>query len=230
MTTFGLVHGAYHGAWCWSLLAPELTALGHHCVTVDLPCESPTAGAAQYAAAAVDAFADVDDDLVVVGHSLAGLTIPLIAEARPVSRLVFLCAMLPRPGRAQNDVLADEPDMVLPGPEGGAFQGTAGETRWRPGAAASWFFADCPADVASWAADQLRGQFWTINQELSPLKAWPAVPTSYVLGKDDPVINPQWSRRITQRVLGVDPIELDAGHSPFLSTPAALARALANWT
>lgn len=76
VTTFGLVHGAYHGAWCWSLLAPELTALGYRCVTVDLPCESASGGAAEYAVAAADAFADVDDDLVVVGHSLAGLTNP----------------------------------------------------------------------------------------------------------------------------------------------------------
>lgn len=120
--------------------------------------------------------------------------------------------------------------MVLPGPEGGAFRGAVGETRWHREAAASWFFADCPADVAAWAASQLRGQFWTIGQEVSPMKAWPSVPTSYVLGKNDPVINPDWSRRISRCVLGVEPIELDAGHSPFLSTPAALARALANST
>jgi hypothetical protein len=29
MATFGLVHGAWHGAWCWDRLVPELEARGH---------------------------------------------------------------------------------------------------------------------------------------------------------------------------------------------------------
>ena len=92
MTDFGLVHGAYHGAWCWERLTPELERLGHRVFTVDLPAEDPEAGAAEYAAVAVTAFADADEDLVLVGHSLGGLTIPLIAASRPVRQLIFLAA------------------------------------------------------------------------------------------------------------------------------------------
>ena len=44
-----LVHGSYHGAWCWDLLAPELERLGHNVITVDLPISDPTLGAADYA-------------------------------------------------------------------------------------------------------------------------------------------------------------------------------------
>lgn len=69
MTTFGLVHGAWHGAWCWDLLAQELEARGHRAIAVDLPCEDSSAGCAEYAAAVVEALAGVGDDLVVVGHS-----------------------------------------------------------------------------------------------------------------------------------------------------------------
>jgi len=43
MTTFGLVHGAYHGSWCWQRLTPELERLGHRVLTVDLPTEDPHA-------------------------------------------------------------------------------------------------------------------------------------------------------------------------------------------
>jgi alpha-beta hydrolase superfamily lysophospholipase len=81
MVTFGLVHGAYHGSWCWEKLAPQLEHRGHQVLTVDLPGEDPDAGAAEYAVAALTAFANAGDDLVVVGHSLGGLTIPLIAVA-----------------------------------------------------------------------------------------------------------------------------------------------------
>jgi len=158
MVTFGLVHGAYHGSWCWERLTPELERQGHRVLTVELPTEDPQAGAAEYAAVALTAFGGAGDDLVVVGHSLGGLTIPLIAAARPVRRLIFVAGMLPRPGKSQEEVVSAEPDMVLPGPERGAYRGPGGETRWRPEAAAHWFFADCTADVAAWAASRLRGQ------------------------------------------------------------------------
>ncbi len=226
MTTFGLVHGAYHGSWCWERLDSELERLGHRVLTVDLPSDEPLAGAAEYAAVAATAFADADEDLVLVGHSLGGLTIPLIAASRPARQLIFLAAMIPRPGKTQDEVLGAEPDMVLPGPEGGAYQGSDGATRWRPEAAARWFFADCPAELAAWAASRLRGQFWKITSEMSPLSAWPGLPCAYLLGSRDPVINPVWSRRAARRVLGVQPVELDVGHSPFLAAPALLAKAL----
>ena len=52
---FLLVHGAYHGPWCWSLLQPELIARGHTITVVDLPVSDPEAGATQYRDAVLDA-------------------------------------------------------------------------------------------------------------------------------------------------------------------------------
>jgi hypothetical protein len=69
-------------------------------------------------------------------------------------------------------------------------------------------------------------QFWPITQEITPLVAWPHVPSSYVLGVADPIVNPEWSRRVVPEVLGVQPIEIAAGHSPFLSAPAVLVDVL----
>jgi pimeloyl-ACP methyl ester carboxylesterase len=228
MTTFGLVHGAFHGSWCWEQLTAVLEARGHRVLTVDLPCEDPDAGASEYADAAVAAFAPATDDIVVVGHSLGGLTIPVIATRRPVSRLVFVCAMLPRPGRGHDEVMREEPDMTLAGPAGGAYAGADGATRWHPAAAAAYFFADCPPELTARAAERLRGQFWKITSELTPLRARPAVPCTAVIGSRDLVINPDWSRRVTPRVLGVSPIEIDCGHSPFFSAPALLADAISD--
>jgi pimeloyl-ACP methyl ester carboxylesterase len=226
MSTFGLVHGAYHGPWCWEQLTAQLERRGHQTLTVDLPSEDPDAGAADYAEATVEAFADAPDDLVLVGHSLGGLTIPLVAQRRPVSQMVFLCAMLPRPGHAHDDVARDEPDMICPLPQDGTYTGANGSTRWHPDAAAAVFFSDCPPERARWAANHLRGQHWKITQEMTPLSAWPDVPASAIIGSSDRVINPAWSRRVVPTVLGVTPIELDCGHSPFLATPDRLAAAL----
>lgn len=227
MTTFGLVHGAYHASWCWQLLIPELERRGHKVLTVDLPGEDPDAGALEYAGTAIEAFAGADD-LTLVGHSLGGLTIPVIATLRPVRRMVFLSAMVPRPGRAHGEVADEEPDIAGgPAPEGGAYTDASGATRWHPEAAAAFFYSDCSPETAAWAANQLRGQFWKITNEITPLTAWPDVPVTSVIGARDLVLNPAWCRRVSASVLGVAPIELDCGHSSFLSAPAALADALA---
>jgi pimeloyl-ACP methyl ester carboxylesterase len=223
VASFGFVHGAFHGAWCWEPLTTVLEELGHRTFTVDLPTEDAAAGAAEYAAAAVNAFAEAGDDLIVVGHSLGGLTIPLLPAERPVARLVFLCAMVARPGQPQDQVMQAEPDMIIPGPEGGAYVGDDGVVRFHADGAKQWFFSDCTPEQADWAAAQLRGQCWTIAQEVSPLTVWPDVPSDYVIGVHDVCINPEWSRRVARDVLGVEPFELDAGHSPFFSATQDLA-------
>jgi predicted alpha/beta hydrolase len=84
MATFSLVHGSQHGGWAWDLLRGELEERGHTVAAPDLPCEDVNAAIVEYAA--VVPAADV-----VVGHSLGGLTIPLV----PARVLVFLCAVVP---------------------------------------------------------------------------------------------------------------------------------------
>ena len=49
VSTFALVHGAWHGAWCWERLAPALEARGHRVVAPDLPCDDPSATFPTYA-------------------------------------------------------------------------------------------------------------------------------------------------------------------------------------
>ena len=99
MSTFCLVHGAFCDASIWDLVRLELEARGHEVVAMDLPCDDPTAGPARYAEVVDASLGERTGSLVVVGHSLAGLTIPLLAARRPIERLVFLCAFIPQPGR-----------------------------------------------------------------------------------------------------------------------------------
>ena len=96
MSIFGLVHGGGFGAWCWERLILELEARGHAAVTVDLSPQDQAAGAAACADLVSRAFATIDD-LVLIGHSIAGLIIPLVAAQRRLKRLVFLHGLLPRP-------------------------------------------------------------------------------------------------------------------------------------
>jgi pimeloyl-ACP methyl ester carboxylesterase len=103
-----LVHGSYHGAWCWDLLKPDLEALGHRVTAVELPIGDPAAGAAEYAEA-IEAQVDWSVPPVLVAHSMAGLVTPIVAGRRRVRQLVFLAAMLPKPGMSANEQRAAEP-------------------------------------------------------------------------------------------------------------------------
>ena len=227
MTSFAFIHGGMHGAWCWSLLEAELRADGHETATVDLPAEDPDAGIDVYASVCLEAFAALGDDVVVVGHSTGGLTVPVVAERRPVGRMVFLCALLPKPGMSIGDQLADEPDINSSTAAMGGRQISGGVHRRDPASAKALFFHDAEDGLAEWAVTQLRPQATKPLEEISPLRAWPDVPSTYVMGRDDRCINPAWVRREVPRRLGVTPVELDGGHSPFLARPRVLADVLA---
>src|SRR6202521_652128 len=94
---FVLVHGAYHGAWCWDALRRELVVDGHTTSAVDLPCEDPQAGGERYADEVVHSMPKTAEGVVLVGHSLAGLTIPVVAGRTRTLMTIYLCALLPVP-------------------------------------------------------------------------------------------------------------------------------------
>ena len=228
MTTFGLVHGAGHGAWCWERLIPELEARGHRAVAVDLPCEDPAAGCGRYAEI-VDQALPRTDDLVLVGHSLGGLTIPLVAARRPVRRLVFLCALIPLFGRSSADQLADDPSIHATGfvTHPGRVVHDDGSNSWRDEAAArDVFYHDCTPADGRWAWSRLRRQSAAPRREPCPLAGWPDAERTYVLCREDRAVSPEWSRRAAGGRLGVEALELPGSHSPFISRPAALAALL----
>jgi pimeloyl-ACP methyl ester carboxylesterase len=226
VATFVLVHGAWHGAWCWSRLVRELEARGHRAVAIDLPSDEPAAGFDEYVASIARA-AEGEPDVVLVGHSLAGLTIPLVAAARPVRRLVYLCALLPEPGRSLVDQLSVEPEIFVEGFGRGIARDDRDRSYWASReAAVGSLFADCSSADADWAFARLRPQGRRPNIDPCTLDRLPDVESTYVLGRDDACIRPEWSRRAARERLGVEPVELAGGHSPFLARPDALAGVL----
>ncbi len=220
---FVLVHGAYHGAWCWDLLAPELQRRGHRVVAVDLPIGDPSAGPARYAEAVAPVMAGLDAP-IVVGHSMGGLVVPLVAAAHPVGRLVFLAALLPEPGLNLQAQRAGEPIDAEVTFEHVEFT-DHGDGLWMvgPNTATEMFFHDVPAATARWAVERLRPQGYAFMTEVTPLQRWPNVPSAYVVCEDDRAVNPSWGRMAARDRLGVDPHEIAGGHSPFLARPHELA-------
>jgi hypothetical protein len=226
MTTFALVHGAWHDAWCWNRLTPELRSLGHAVVAMDLPCDDTSATFETYADVVVQALEDSGDDLVLVGHSLAGNTIPLVAAQRTVRRLVFLCALIPQPGRSLGEQMADEPGMLVPGYRD-ALGGDGASSWWvDQEMARERMYADCRPDDVRDAIAHLRPQAMAPYAHPFALDAMPDVERSYIVCAEDRLVDPGWSRAKAPERLGVDPIELPGSHSPFLSRPKELATLL----
>lgn len=221
-----LVHGSYHGPWCWERLTPELERRGHNVTAVDLPISDPEIGAAGYADA-LEAQVDWSEPPIIVAHSTGGLTVPIVAARRPVRRLVFLASMLPKPGMSTGEQRQVEP-IDGPGPISPPQFTDLGDNVWMvgPTTATEMFFQDASPELAGWAVAQLRPQAYRAMDEITPLEAWPDVPSAYVVCREDRALNPEWARGAARERLGIEPLEIDGGHSPFLTRPAELAELL----
>jgi pimeloyl-ACP methyl ester carboxylesterase len=231
MTLFALLHGGAHGGWCWEEVVPRLEAIGHRAVAPDLPFGEDD-GVEAWAATMLAAIGDAAD-VVVVGHSLGGLGVPVVAERAGARHMVFLGAMVPVPGRSYVDVLADEPDALLMIDElADIVAGDARSVADTDGTSVSWdfardcFYQDLDEAVARRAFERLRPQGFAMFTELCPLPTWPAIASTYVLMTEDRSVNPDWSRRVAQGRLGATLVELPGGHSPFYGHPDALVAVL----
>jgi pimeloyl-ACP methyl ester carboxylesterase len=225
VTTFSLVHGAWHGPWCWERLLAPLERRGHRAVAVDLPGEDLDAGLDVYADTIAASLAGVDDEVVVVAHSLNGLVAPLVAARRPVRALVYLAAFVPVEGESMNDQFRRSPEPILlfeerPVPD------EQGRSHWPDEAVATRsLYPDLAPEDAAWAFARLRPQAQTTQRERHPA-GLPSVPAVSIVCSEDTGVNPRWMRRVARERLGVEPVELATGHFPMISAPDALAEAL----
>jgi pimeloyl-ACP methyl ester carboxylesterase len=196
-------------------------------IAPELPSDDPGADLIAYASLMTRALEHAGDDVVVVGHSLGGLTAPLVADMRPTRRLVLLCGLVPVPGRSLVEELKEGPDPFAPGAGAGRERDELGRSFWTDeGAASRILYSDCGDAVAAAAFARLRPQAQEPQIQPCPLREWPAVPTTYVFGTADRMISPAWVRATAAERLSVEPLELQSGHSPMLSHPAQLAALL----
>jgi len=228
VTLFALLHGGMHHGSSWDLVVHELTSRGHQVVAPDLPVDDDAAGAMEWARVAIDAIDQapdraVPDDVIVVGHSISGLCVPVAATLRSVRRMVFVAALLPVPGKAYAEEFAANPDAIsFPAPQA-AGEGPFGLT-WE--SVRAGFYHDCPEDLAQKAFHELRHQSFTVFTERCPIDRWPDTPSTYVLMREDRVLDAAWVRRNAVDRLGMDVVELDGGHSPFFARAGELCDVL----
>ena len=227
-----LVHGAWHGAWCYAALQAELDRRGVPSFAVDLPGHGASTaplgdlhGDADHVVAVLDAVAP-GRQVVLVGHSYGGAVVTHAAARRPgaVAHLVYLAAFAPGDGESLMDVLTAAPsrDVAL---LGAVVPGDDGTSTVDPAGAVAAFYGSCPPEAAAAATARLdRHPAATFTQ---PVAGDPraTIGSTYVVCLRDQAVHPDHQRLMAARCGHV--VEIDTDHSPFLSTPGAVADVLA---
>jgi pimeloyl-ACP methyl ester carboxylesterase len=220
MATFVLLPGAGSDSWYWHLVVPDLEAAGHDVVAVDFPVTDDDATFVDYADIVVDAIDAIDavgerhleqaGDVVLVAQSMGGFTAPLVCERVPVTLLVLVAAMVPRPGESGGDWWTNT----------GHATGIASDDP------VELFLHDVPDDVVRESEHHVHPQSGGVFADPWPLAAWPDVPTRFLLCRDDRFFPPDFQRRVVRERLAIEPDEMDGGHLPALARPHDLAQRL----
>jgi pimeloyl-ACP methyl ester carboxylesterase len=214
--TFVLIPGAGGVAWYWHPVVPLLRAAGHEAIAVDLPGDDPAAGLPEYAELVSDAIGD-RGNVVLVAQSLGGFTAPLVAAKVPVAALVFVNAMIPRPGETpgawwDNTRWADA--RIAAAEQGG--YGSEVDL-------GVYFLHDVPPDVAAAGEPYQRPEADVVFGSVCDFAAWPPVPIRALAGSDDRFFPVGFQQALARDRLGINADVLPGGHLISLSQPARLA-------
>lgn len=231
--TFILVHGAWHGAWCWHKLIPLLEAGGARVIAPDLPSMgedlTPARGVTLESwARFVGGLAEQNPGCVLVGHSRGGAVVSRAAELVPASIrcLVYLSAYLLQAGESVAAEARRDTDSLVAAnmvPEASGIT-----CRIRPEVLRETFYGACaPDDFALAASSQSPEPLKPLATPLRiSLERFGSVPRAYIETARDRAVTLGAQRRM-QAALPCDPVfTLDTDHSAFLSQPEELARIL----
>lgn len=224
MTRYVLVHGAFHGGWCWEAVANRLRERGHVVEAPDLP-GAPGEGTPHddvTLAAAVRTVTDLldaaDGPTVLVGHSNGGVVITQAAAERPakVSRLVYLAAFRPVEGECLLD-LTGLPEGADDGVQ--AHVDVSGASaHFDPAALEEVFAHDCPPEVVERVRRRIGPQPLRLFDTPVRLGEAELPPATYVVCTQDGAIPPALQRLMALRI-PADVVELESSHSPYYSRP-----------
>ena len=222
-----LVHGGGFDSRCWDLVLP--TILGPVTV-VDLPGRGRHRAlmeSVDWALCADTVAADVSeagyDDLVLVGHSLAGCSIPSIVRTlgARVRRVVLIACTVPRDGESAFDTLDPEVQQLS------RVAGSGPTSLSRTSELAQLVLgSDLTNEQAAWCAERMVPEAPRLVADPVSLAGFEEVPKTWVLTARDEIVSPQKQRSFANRLANCHLHELDTGHMCMVSHPALLGSLL----
>lgn len=230
-----LVHGAWHGAWCWDPVVAELVGRGVRAVAIDLPGHgsdtgplTDLAGDAERVQLALDEFGE---PVVLAGHSYGGVVITQAGCHPRVSELIYLASFNLDEGESAMSAATaastlaaidhtDRPDALAH-----MHLADDGTSTIDPDGARELFYNDCPDEIADWAVLRLGPQCMASLSQIPDTVAWRHRPSTYAVCTLDNIVHPDLQRILARRADHC--VEWPTGHSPFLSRPDLVADLLA---
>jgi len=233
MSTFVLVHGAGHGRWCWHKLIPQLERDGHRVIAVDLPglgqdnTPPSEVGLDDFANRIENAIHDVDDDVVLVGHSLGGIALSAVAERSPerISHLVYLTAYLVPANKSLSEFQSEDERLASLGDEKRTKDLDRGVVVMNDSAIREYYYNECAEEDISLAKLLMRPT--PIGPTTDPIvtteKNFGSIPRTYIKCSKDKAIPPFFQSKMCRMTTCEEVHTLDADHSPFYSATDELA-------
>ena len=203
-----LVHGAWHGSWCWDRVISEL---GNRPVqTVDLPSVGDaTKGLDDDARVLRAAVSAVDGPVVVTAHSYGGVVASrALAGLANVAHIAYLCSFVLD---AEDSLLSAAGGRPLP------WWQVREDGLLDVEDPAQVFFHDVPQALAESSVAALRPQSYRSFNDQQSATAWRTIPSTYLVATEDQAVPVPAQRQMAQRC--GRKFELVSSHSPFLSHP-----------
>jgi pimeloyl-ACP methyl ester carboxylesterase len=231
MSTYVLIHGAWHGGWCWDKVVPLLQKEGHKVEAPDLPGhgsdKTPISEISlqTYTDRVCQILDAQPEPVILVGHSMGGVVITQAAENRPekIKKLVYLTALLLQDGEflLQYGEL-DKEALVLPNLIMAEDRSYAAV---REDALREAFYGDCSNE------DIMRAKSLLVPQAATPLATpinttadnFGRIPRVYISCLRDRAISPLIQEKMYTNLPCEKVIRMNTSHSPFFSAPEELA-------
>lgn len=233
MAVFILIHGAWHGGWCWERVGPMLEAAGHRVLAPDLPGmgsdRTPFAPnvLAQWADFTADLIRAQDEPVILAGHSRGGVVISETAERVPerIRQLAYVTAFLLPSGMSLFENVASYGGKhgVRPVTDEASGTCTVEQENRRDAFCHLCPEADAEASMARLCPEPLAA----LGTPLAvTMERFGTVPRAYIEAAEDQVIALDHQRSM-HAALPCNPVfTLKSDHSPFYSAPRELADAL----
>lgn len=233
-STYVLVHGAWQAPYVWDAVRADLEKKGNKVIVVELPGHGAdntptyTLSLDVYRDKVIEAIANVEGKVILVGHSMGGMVVTHVAEKVPdkISKVVYIGAFLPASGQALTDLAFSDPDSKLgPALVPSADQLTLDVKR---DSLTHLFIndgtkADKERVLANYRAEPA---IPFTNKVTLTAENFGAVEKVYIKTLQDIVISPGLQDRMIAAAGIKTVFEINTSHSPFLSQPHAVSSLL----
>lgn len=226
MANIILLHGAWHGPWCFEKLIPELE-IGNNIIIPELPCvsyDNNDVNLEIYNKIVINELNKLGAPAILVGHSLAGLILCELGSRFPdkISKLVFIAGFIPENSSNLMSCSREDTDadMSL------AFMPPDDKTilTLNPDNIAEFLYNNCSAEDKAWAVAQLQPQKLTpFNDKVSyDVKTLDKIKKVYIECEHDRAVSLNMQQKMHARI-NCEAVLLNSCHSPFICMPDKIA-------